>query len=90
MSPRLSFATSAPVRTVRTPGAFFADYAGLASWPVTRRELRAIAVPAIVTTRPSAPPHVDQAADALAALLPHVRRDHAGDLSAATRALLLD
>src|SRR3954471_14903446 len=34
--------------------AFFADYAGLASWPATRRELRAIEVPAVVLTGPQA------------------------------------
>ena len=32
--------------------AFFADYAGLASWPVTRRELRSMDVPAVVLTGP--------------------------------------
>ena len=31
--------------------AFFADYAGLASWPVTRRELRSMDVPAVVLHR---------------------------------------
>ena len=46
--------------------AFFADYAGLASWPVTRRELRALDVPAVVLTGPRSPPHVVAAADALA------------------------
>ena len=46
--------------------AFFADYAGLASWPVTRRELRALDVPAVVLTGPASPPHVVAAADALA------------------------
>ncbi len=58
---------------------FFADYAGLASWAVTRRELRAIAAPAVVLTRPRAPAHVVAAADALAALLPAADRVRDGD-----------
>jgi pimeloyl-ACP methyl ester carboxylesterase len=68
--------------------AFFADYAGLASWPVTRREMRALAVPAVVLTGPGSPPHVVAAADALAGLLPAARRAHDGDLAAAARSLL--
>ena len=50
--------------------AFFADYAGLASWPVTRRELRALDLPAVVLTGPRSPAHVVAAADALAGLMP--------------------
>jgi pimeloyl-ACP methyl ester carboxylesterase len=68
--------------------AFFADYAGLASWPITRRELRALAVPAVVLTAPGSPPHIVAAADALAALLPDARRASDGDLVAAVRSLL--
>jgi pimeloyl-ACP methyl ester carboxylesterase len=68
--------------------AFFADYAGLASWPVTRRELRALDVPAVVLTGPSSPPHIVAAADALAALLPLAARADDGDLVAAVRTLL--
>lgn len=68
--------------------AFFADIAGLATWPVTRGGLRAIGVPAIVLTTPEAPAHVIAAADALAGLLPRVRREHDGDLAAAAAALL--
>jgi pimeloyl-ACP methyl ester carboxylesterase len=68
--------------------AFFADYAGLASWPVTRRELRALDVPAVVLTGPWSPPHIVAAADALAALLPVVARAGDGDLVAAARTLL--
>ena len=69
-------------------GAFFADYAGLASWPVTRAELRALDVPAVVLTGPWSPPHIVAAADALAGLLPHARRVGDGDLVAAARSLL--
>jgi pimeloyl-ACP methyl ester carboxylesterase len=68
--------------------AFFADYAGLASWPVARRELRALDVPAVVLTGPWSPPHVVAAADALAELLPVVRRAADGDMLAATRTML--
>jgi pimeloyl-ACP methyl ester carboxylesterase len=67
---------------------FFADYAGLASWPASRRELRALDVPAVVLTGPSSPPHVVAAAEALAGLLPAARRATDGDLVAATRSLL--
>jgi pimeloyl-ACP methyl ester carboxylesterase len=68
--------------------AFFADFGGLASWPVTRRELRAIAVPVAVVTDSATPPHLVEAADALAALLPDARRTTDGDAAAATSALL--
>jgi hypothetical protein len=68
--------------------AVFADYAGLASWPVTRRELRALDMPAVVLTGPSSPPHVVAAAEALAGLLPDARRAAHGDLAAAAQSLL--
>jgi pimeloyl-ACP methyl ester carboxylesterase len=68
--------------------AFFADYAGLASWPAGRRELRALDVPAVVLTGPWSPPHVVAAADAVADLLPAARRAADGDLLAAARSLL--
>jgi hypothetical protein len=65
---------------------FFADYAGLTSWPVTRRELRAISAAAVVLTRPGAAPHVVAASDALAALLPAAQRVRDGDPVAAVAA----
>ena len=68
--------------------AFFADYAGLASWPASRRELRALDVPAVVLTGPWSPPHVVAAAEALAGLLPAAQRATDGDLVAAARRLL--
>jgi pimeloyl-ACP methyl ester carboxylesterase len=68
--------------------AFFADYAGLASWPASRRELRALDVPAVVLTGPWSPPHIVAAAEALAGLLPDVVRATDGDLVAAVRRLL--
>ncbi|MDP9345652.1 MAG: alpha/beta hydrolase [Actinomycetota bacterium] len=67
---------------------FFADYAGLASWSVTRPELRRLGAPAVVVTGPFSPPHVLAAADELAALLPDARRSDDGDLVAAARKLL--
>src|SRR5204863_10107331 len=68
--------------------AFFADYAGLASWPVTRRELRALDLPAVVLTGPGSPAHIVAAADALAGLMPAARRADDGDRVAAARAPL--
>jgi len=66
---------------------FFADFAGLASWPATRREIRSLAHPAVVLTGPGSPPHVIAAADRLAELLPNARRVHDGDLGAAVAKL---
>jgi pimeloyl-ACP methyl ester carboxylesterase len=68
--------------------AFFADYAGLASWPASRRELRTFDAPTVVLTGPSSPPHIVAAAEALADLLPAARRARDGDLVAAARDLL--
>jgi pimeloyl-ACP methyl ester carboxylesterase len=67
---------------------FFADYAGMATWATSRRELRALALPAVVLTGPWSPPHIAAAADALAALLPDAERRLDGDLAAAVAALL--
>jgi pimeloyl-ACP methyl ester carboxylesterase len=69
-------------------GAFFADYAGLATWPVSRRELRALSIPSVVVTRPSSLRHVAAVADALARLLPRASRSVDGDVAGAVRALL--
>src|SRR3954452_7906682 len=41
---------------------FFADYAGLASWPVTRRQLRSFTIPVTIVTSPATPWHVARAA----------------------------
>ncbi len=68
--------------------AFYADYAGLASWPVTRRELRALNVPAVVVTSPRTPASTSAAARALAALLHDARHATDGDLVAAATSLL--
>lgn len=68
--------------------AFFADFGGLASWPVTRRELRSVAVPVAIVTATAVPPHVVESADALAELLPAARRVHAESPLDAVRELL--
>jgi pimeloyl-ACP methyl ester carboxylesterase len=68
--------------------AFFADYAGLASLPLTRRKLRALTVPAVVLTGPASAPSIATAADRLAELLPDARRASDADLPAAVRSLL--
>jgi pimeloyl-ACP methyl ester carboxylesterase len=75
-------------RARRAYRGFFADYAGLASWPTTRRELRALDMAAVVMTDPWSPPHIVAAAEALAGLLPAARRAVDGDLAAAARSLL--
>lgn len=67
--------------------AFYADYAGLATWSVTRAELRALRRPAVVVTGPDSPRHVVAAADALAGLLPAATRANDGLLPAAVRSL---
>jgi pimeloyl-ACP methyl ester carboxylesterase len=70
--------------------AFFADYGGLASWPVTRGELRALSLPLAVLTSPGASDPVREAADAVAHLAPAARRLDAAEPVAAVRALLAD
>ena len=69
---------------------FFADYGGLASWPVTRAELRALAMPIVILTSPGASGPIREASDALAGLAPAARRQEAADPDAAIRALLMD
>ncbi len=54
-------------------GAFFADFAGLATWPISRRELRALDVPLAVLVSATARAHVREAAEALATLVPGAR-----------------
>jgi len=58
------------------PGTFFADYGALASWPVARRELRAITAPLVVIRSERAAPHDHDAAEALVALVPGARLVH--------------
>ncbi len=68
--------------------AVFADYGGLASWPVTRGELRAVAVPVHVLSAPDAPAHLREEADALVRLLPRGRAVESTDPLASLRELL--
>ncbi|MEA2302316.1 MAG: hypothetical protein QOE44_2851 [Solirubrobacteraceae bacterium] len=67
---------------------FLADFGGLASWPITRAELRGLSVPIVVLTGPASPGHVVAAADALARLAPGARRREDGDLAGSVRELL--
>jgi pimeloyl-ACP methyl ester carboxylesterase len=73
----------AVARGQRSPRGFFADYAGLATWSPSRRELRAIAVPVVFVTGPGTGPHVAKAADEAAALVPGAARRTDGDVVAA-------
>ncbi len=66
---------------------FFADYAGLASWPVTRPELRAMVAPVTLLTSPDSAAVVVLAADRMAALMPDARRVTDGDIAAAALAV---
>jgi pimeloyl-ACP methyl ester carboxylesterase len=68
----------------------FADYGGLATWPITRAELRDLAMPIAVLTSPKASGPIREAADALADLAPAARRREAADPGAAIRVLLAD
>ena len=64
------------VRATAAPTAFFADYGGLASWPVSRRALRRLDVPVTVLTAAGSSPLAVRAADALVELVPGARRAH--------------
>ena len=86
----LSWQEAPSERTARASAharAFFADYAGLATLPLTRRELRGIAAPLIVLDSPTARPHQRAASDALAELSPRAVRDGTG-LAASLRTLV--
>jgi hypothetical protein len=61
---------------------FFADYAGLATWSPSRRELRAIALPVVFVTGPG-DPHAAAGADEASALVPGALRRTDGDVAAA-------
>jgi pimeloyl-ACP methyl ester carboxylesterase len=67
--------------------AFFADYAGLASWPVKRADLRGLALPVTVLTGPQTPWHVGRAAEAIGGLVPGAVRREDGDVVGAVAAL---
>jgi len=84
--PRAAMESWLGAPTDAPPRAFFADYGGLATLGVTRRELRAIAVPVAVVVTPGAPGHVRGAARELLAALSAGRE--ADDVVAAVRGLL--
>jgi pimeloyl-ACP methyl ester carboxylesterase len=84
--PRLD--PSRAARAVAAPLGFFADYAGQSSWSPSRRELRAIAAPAIVLTGAATATHILAGADAVGALMPYAQRLTDGDVVSAARALL--
>lgn len=65
-----------------------ADIPACTSWEITRRELRAIDVPAVVVTSPLPSSYAVRSADALVELLPGARRMTDGDLVAALNALI--
>jgi pimeloyl-ACP methyl ester carboxylesterase len=81
-------AGDALARARRAHLAFFADMAGVSTWPVARRDLRAIDAPVAVVTSGLSPPHVVAAADAITELVPRASRTHDGDSAAAALALL--
>lgn len=74
-------------RAKASPRGFFADYAGLASWPVTRAQLRSLTIPVVLVTSPSTPWHVARATEAIAALVPGAQRREDGDVAAAASSL---
>jgi pimeloyl-ACP methyl ester carboxylesterase len=78
---------AALARAKASPRGFFADYTGLASWPVTRAQLRSLAIPVCVVTAPATPWHVRRAAEALLSLVPGAQHRDDGDLTAAAAAL---
>lgn len=75
------------VRAQAAHEAFFADFAGLPSWPATRRELGAMDAPVTVVTEPGAPDYLHAAAAALVELLPAAKLDPSGDVVAAVKEL---
>ena len=75
-------------RARRDTLAFFADYGGQASLPLSRGDLRAIDVPVTVLDSPHAQPHARAASDAVARLLGAGRRGGAEDVAGALAALV--
>lgn len=59
---------------------FFADYGGLATLPLARRDLRSIDVPLAVLDTRNAQWHVTAAGEAVALLVPGARRTEAAEL----------
>ena len=74
-------------RARRDVAAFFADYGGQATLPLSRRDLRALGVPVVVVDSPGASAHARAASDAVASLVPGARRD-VPDVATAVSSLL--
>lgn len=75
-------------RAREQPETFFADYGGLATLPLSRRELRELDAPVVVLDSPAARGHQRAAGDALVALLPAGRRDGAASVTGAIEELI--
>jgi pimeloyl-ACP methyl ester carboxylesterase len=73
-------------RAQASPRGFFADYAGLATWSPSRRELRAIGAPLVFVTA-EGDRHLAAAADEASALVPGAVRRTDGDVVAAAKGL---
>ena len=71
-------------RAQASPRGFFADYAGLATWSPSRRELRSVAAPVAFVTR-EGDRHMATAADEAAELVPGAVRRTDGDVIAAAK-----
>jgi pimeloyl-ACP methyl ester carboxylesterase len=87
----LGWQQAAPARVAAArerPRSFFADYASLATLPLTRRELRGVTAPVVILDGPYARPHQRAASDALARMLARGRREAGGGVVAALDELL--
>jgi pimeloyl-ACP methyl ester carboxylesterase len=73
-------------RAQSSPRGFFADYAGLATWSPSRRELRSIAAPLVFVTA-EGDRHLEAAANEAAALVAGAVRRTDGDVIAAVNGL---
>lgn len=85
----LGGAPAARIARARTrPRAFFADWGGMATLSVTRRELRALDVPAVLLDGPEPGAPAALASARLAELLPRAQRRAGDDVAAAVAVLL--
>ncbi len=75
-------------RARERPATFFADYGGLATLPLSRRELRTLHAPVVVLDSPTARRHQRAAGDALAALLPAGRRGGGASVTSSIEELI--
>lgn len=75
-------------RARERPATFFADYGGLATLPLSRRELRTLNAPVVILDSPAARSHQRAAGDALVALLPAGRRGGVTSVTSAIEELI--